>query len=365
MLRRNADRVLIVSVLLLVALGVVMVYSTSFVVALERYGDKYHFVKKHILYTLMGMGAFFVALKLPYRFYRRLAPFMFLLAVVLLLLIFVPGIGYKVGGARRWIDAGIVRFQPSEVAKLCMVVFMAYLLEKKKDRVKDFYTGFLPCVLLPAIPIGLVMAEPDFGTSVTMAILLLVMAFIGGVRISYIGGLVLAVLPAMYVVITNFDYMTRRIIAFLDPWKDPDGAGFQIIQSFLAFGSGGLSGVGLGEGRLKLFYLPEAHTDFIFSIIGEELGLIGVTAVIALYCGILLGGMTIARYSRELFGTYLAGGITLMLILQALINMAVVLGMLPPKGLPLPFLSYGGTSLMVSMASVGILLNIYAEEGNR
>ncbi|HHD11618.1 MAG TPA: putative lipid II flippase FtsW [Deltaproteobacteria bacterium] len=365
MLKRNADRILIVSVLLLVALGVVMVYSTSFMVALEKYGDKYFFVKKHIVYTLMGFAAFFVALKLPYRVYRTLAPVLFVVAVVLLFLIFVPGVGHKVGGARRWIDAGLIRFQPSEVAKLSMVVFMAYLLEKKKDKIKDFYSGFLPCVVLPAIPIGLVMAEPDFGTSVTMAMLLLFMAFIGGVRASYIGGLVVASLPVVYVVITSFDYMTRRIVAFLDPWKDPGGAGFQIIQSFLAFGSGGLSGVGLGEGRLKLFYLPEAHTDFIFSIIGEELGLIGVTAVIVLYGGILLSGMVIAKNSKELFGTYLAAGITLMLTLQALINMAVVLGMLPPKGLPLPFLSYGGTSLMVSLAAVGILLNIYAAEGDR
>ena len=362
MLRRYADRILIVAVLMLLVLGVVMVYSTSFMLALKEHHDKYHFVKKQLLFVVAGLGVFFITLKFNYIYYRRLAPFIFAMALVLLGLVFVPGLGYKVGGATRWIETGVVRFQPSEIAKLSMVIFVAYLLDMKKDRIKQFYAGFLPALLLPAIPIGLVMAEPDFGTSVTMAMLLVTMAFIGGVRASYLAGLVVAIIPVLYTVVVSFDYMTRRIRAFLDPWKDPGDAGFQIIQSFLAFGSGGLSGVGLGEGRLKLFYLPEAHTDFIFSIIGEELGLIGVTAVIVLYGAILLAGVAIAKGAKEPFGRYLAAGITLMITLQALINMAVVLGMLPPKGLPLPFLSYGGTSLVMSLAAVGILLNIHTKE---
>ncbi|MCK4739178.1 MAG: FtsW/RodA/SpoVE family cell cycle protein, partial [Deltaproteobacteria bacterium] len=210
-----------------------------------------------------------------------------------------------------------------------------------------------------------IMSEPDFGTAVTLGAVVLIMNFVAGVRLSYLIGIFVAIIPVLYLVVTSFAYMTRRIMIFLDPWKDPNGAGFQTIQSYIAFGSGGIWGVGLGEGRQKLFYLPEAHTDFIFSVIGEELGLVGVGIVILLYIVFLISGLKVATKAKDLFGTYLALGLTFMICLQAVINMGVVLGILPPKGLPLPFISYGGTSLIVSMVSVGIILNIYIRSCER
>ena len=355
----NADRVLIVTTLLLLASGVVMIYSTSFIVAMQRFGDQYFFVKKHLAFASIGLIFFVAATRINHDIYRRLAYPILACAVVLLCLLFVPGIGHKVGGATRWLKLGPLSFQPSEGAKLAVIVFLAYSLSSKGDRIKSFSVGYLPNILIPGVVIALVMAEPDFGTAVTLAVIVLVMNFLAGVRPSHLLATLVAVIPALYLVVMSFPYMTRRIRIFLDPWKDPDGAGFQTIQSYIAFGSGGVWGTGLGEGKQKLFYLPEAHTDFIFSVIGEELGLVGVTAVIALYMVILGCGVKVALGARTLFGTYLALGLTFMISLQAAINMAVVMGILPPKGLPLPFISYGGTSLVVSMVAVGIILNVY------
>ncbi len=355
----EADRFLIISTFFLVAAGVVMVYSTSFIVAMQRFGDEYFFVKKHLLFAIVGLGVFVAATRIPYDLYRRLAYPILFAAMAGLLLIFINGIGYEVGGARRWVRFMGINFQPSEPAKLAVIIFLAYSLEAKRDVIKTFSLGFLPNVVIPGVVLALIMAEPDFGTAVTLTFIVLTLNFVAGVRVSYLTGLILMLLPALYLVVTNFGYMMRRIKIFLDPWKDPNGAGFQTIQSFIAFGSGGVWGVGLGESRQKLFYLPEAHTDFIFSVIGEELGLVGVVSVIALYLIFLVSGVKVALKAKDLFGTYLALGLTLMVSLQAAINMAVVLGILPPKGLTLPFISYGGTSLVMSMLSVGIILNIY------
>jgi cell division protein FtsW len=356
---RDVDRLLIITTLFLVAAGVVMVYSTSYVLALNRFGDGYFFVKKQLAIALAGVAFFVIATRVHYRIYRKLTYPILILAVLLLCLIFVPGIGHEVGGARRWVNIGGFAFQPSEPAKLAVIVFLAYSLAAKKDRIRGFSTGFLPNVLIPGVIVVLIMAEPDFGTAVALGLLVFIMNFTGGVRVGYLAGLTVLSLPVLYLVVTNFGYMTRRILAFLDPWKDSDGAGFQMVQSFLAFGSGGIWGVGLGEGKQKLFYLPEAHTDFIFSVIGEELGLVGVATAIVLYILFLVGGTRAALKAKDLFGTYLALGLTFMVVLQAALNMAIVLGILPPKGLPLPFISYGGTSLMVNMFAVGIIINIY------
>ncbi len=356
---RDLDRLLIISTLFLLAAGILMVYSTSCIVASSRYGDEYFFVKKHLGFALVGLLCFVSAARVPYTIYRKAAYPILILSVVLLSLIFVPGLGYAVGGARRWVRLGIMNFQPSEAAKLAVIVFLAYSLSARGERIKRFSTGFLPNIVMPGIVVALIMAQPDFGTAVTIVMLVFIMTFIAGVRITHLIGLSALALPALYLVVSNFQYMTTRILVFLDPWKDPRGAGFQMVQSFLAFGSGGIYGVGLGEGRQKLFYLPEAHTDFIFSVIGEELGLIGVGVVIALYVLFLYAGSSIALKARDPFAMYLSLGLTLMVGLQAALNMAVVLGMLPPKGLPLPFVSYGGTSLVVNMTAVGIILNVF------
>jgi cell division protein FtsW len=303
-----------------------------------------------------------VASRLPYELYRKLAYPILVLSILFLVCIYIPGLGFSAGGARRWIRLGPIAFQPSEPAKLAVICFLAYSLAAKADRIKTFSPGFLPNILIPGIVISLIIMEPDLGTSMALASIVVIMNFAAGVRLRYLFGMMLLALPAIWIVMQNFSYMMTRIMIFLDPWKDPEGKGFQMIQSFLAFGSGGLYGTGLGEGRQKLFFLPEAHTDFILSVIGEELGLLGVTGVIAFYVIFLICGVKIAFKAKDLHGQYLALGLTFMVVLQAALNMAVVMGLLPPKGLPLPFISYGGTSLMVNMAAVGMLLNIYLRE---
>ncbi|MBI1910974.1 MAG: putative lipid II flippase FtsW [Deltaproteobacteria bacterium] len=356
---KDLDRLLIISTLMLVVVGVVMVYSTSYIVAMKRFGDEYFFVKKHLTYAFVGLGLFIAAVKVPYDFYRKMAYPILILSAILLIFIFIPGLGFTAGGARRWVRLGPIAFQPSEPAKLAVIFFLAYSLAAKQERIKSFAVGFLPNIIIPGIMILLIMSEPDLGTAICVASIVFIMNFSAGVRLRYLFGMLLAAVPFIWLVIMNFSYMMNRILIFLDPWKDPSGRGFQMVQSFLAFGSGGISGVGLGEGKQKLFFLPEAHTDFILSVIGEELGLIGVGVVIFFYVLFLYCGTKIAFRAKTLHGTYLALGLTFMVVLQAAINMAVVMGLLPPKGLPLPFVSYGGTSLVINMIAVGIILNIY------
>ncbi|HHL40259.1 MAG TPA: putative lipid II flippase FtsW [Deltaproteobacteria bacterium] len=360
----DADRWVTVSAVLLVGIGIVMVYSSSYVMAMERLGDEYHFFKRHVFFAIIGFGLFAAASRLPYTIYRRAAYPLLIAAAAALMLIFAPGLGSEVGGARRWVRIGPVGFQPSEFAKLAVIIFLAYSLSRRAGRIGSFAFGFLPNVLIPGAVIALILAEPDLGTAVSLGGLVVLMNFVAGARLKHLAGLVAVAAPVLFIVVTRYEYMMRRILIFLDPWKDPTGAGFQTVQSLVAFASGGLGGVGLGEGMQKLFYLPEAHTDFILSVVGEEFGLIGVSAIMVLYIIFLVGGTTIAMRARDLFGSYLALGLTFMVVLQAMVNMAVVLAMLPPKGLPLPFVSYGGTSLITNLAAAGMLLNIHVR-GNR
>lgn len=361
----DTDRFLIISTLLLVGIGVVMVYSTSSIMATKRFGNEYFFIKKHLMYAFAGLISFITASKIPYQIYRKAAYPVLILSAIFLVCIYIPGLGVTAGGARRWVRLGPLAFQPSEPAKLAVVLFLAYSLSAKADRIKSFSLGFLPNILIPGVIIGLIVLEPDLGTSLTVASIVLIMNFVGGVRIRHMMMLLLPAVPLLYLLMHRFSYMMKRILVYLDPWKDPEGAGFQMVQSFLAFGNGGIYGVGLGESKQKLFYLPEAHTDFILSVIGEELGLIGVGVVIALYIIFLVCGLRVALKAKDLHAKHLALGLTLMVVLQAAVNMAVVLGLLPPKGLTLPFISYGGTSLVINMAAVGVLLNIYiSENGN-
>lgn len=357
----HSDRILILTTLLLLALGLLMIYSTSNIVALNRYGDEHLFIKRQMIFTVIGIAVLFGAMKMPYSVYQKLAYPILVVAVIGLLLIFIEGIGQRVGGARRWIDLGFVTFQPSELAKVSVIMFLAYSLSGKQERIKEFYAGFMPNIVIPGLVVALILVEPDLGTAVALSSLVIIMNFTAGVKIRYLSVLVVGAGLFFYLVVSNVAYMTKRIVIFLDPWKDPSGSGFQMVQSFLAFGSGGITGVGLGAGKQKLFYLPEAHTDFILSVIGEEMGLVGVGFVIALYVLFLIAGTGIALKSKDLHGTYLALGLTFMVVLQAATNMAVVLGVLPPKGLTLPFVSYGGSSLLINMLSVGILLNIYVK----
>jgi cell division protein FtsW len=283
-----------------------------------------------------------------------------LLSLVFLIALFIPHFGVSAGGATRWLRVGRFTFQPSELARFALVIYLAYSLEKKGDRLKDFSIGFLPHVFIPAIFAGLIFKQPDFGSVVILGVLTWLMLFIGGVRIKHLFVMILALVPIGMYLLMSAEYRWKRLLGFIDPWQYPADEGYQIVHSLMAFGTGGIWGAGIGKGYQKLFYLPEPHTDFIFSVIGEELGLIGILVIIGLYAWILIRGIQIAKTTEDPFGSFLAVGLTVAMGLQIVVNMGVALGLLPTKGLTLPFLSYGGTSLLLNMASIGILMNIGA-----
>ncbi len=357
------DAVLLWAVLALTGLGLVMIYSASAVAARQRSGDEFFYLKRQLIAAIFGMGALVLALRLGYRRLQRLAYPLLVLAFVSLCMVLLPGIGQSIGGARRWIHFPGASLQPAELAKLSFVVYLAYSLSKKREKVKIFSIGFLPHCLVALLFMGLCLLEPDFGSAVEIALLLFAMLFAAGARISWLVGSVLGAAPFVYLAIARSPYRKRRILAFLDPWSHRHDIGYQIAESLMSIGSGGLWGLGLGDGRQKLYFLPEAHTDFIFSIIGEELGLLGSVLVISLYGIILWRGFRAALNATEAFGTYLAVGLTAMIGFGALTNLGVAMGVLPTKGLTLPFVSYGGTSLVGSLFAAGVLLSISQSRG--
>jgi cell division protein FtsW len=356
--RKRLDIILLIAALALVGIGIVMVYSTSAIIAGDRFGDPYYFLKRQALYAAVGFVLMILMMFFPYEILNRFAYPILILSILLLIAVLIPGIGHRAGGAMRWLKIQSFSFQPSEFAKLGLVVFLAYFLAKKEEKIRSFSFGFLPTVLLSGLVIALVMKEPDFGAAFFLTVMVFLLLFVSGARVIYIVGAFLIAIPVAYTLLMNVGYRYKRLMSFIRPWEDPTGTSFQIIQSFLSFGSGGLFGLGLGEGRQKLFFLPAPHTDFIFSVIGEELGLIGAMVVVLLFLILTLRGIQIGLSLEERFGAYLALGITLMISLQAVINMGVVLGLLPTKGLTLPFVSYGGTSLVANLVGVGILLHL-------
>ncbi|MFC1807196.1 putative lipid II flippase FtsW [Candidatus Omnitrophota bacterium] len=356
-MRQIRIRLFIVT-LTLIAIGTVMIYSTSSIYAFESYGDSAYFLKRHIIFLVLGSLLAIAFMSVDYAKFRKFIKPFLLLSIFLLVAVFIPGIGKAAGGARRWISLGPISFQPSEIAKLALVFYTADVLARKQSDIGNFLHGFLPLMLILSFCVLLILLEPDLGTAVALTVLILILAFVAGVEIKHLFYVIMPGIVAFLGLILIKPYRIKRVTAFLNPWKDPRGSGFQIIQSFIALGSGGLLGVGLGHSRQKLFYLPEAHTDFIFSVIGEELGLLGTLGVVALFVTFMWLGFRIAYSARDLYGQFLAFGLVTMIILQVLINIAAVTGTIPTKGLPLPFISYGGTSLVYSMASVGILLNI-------
>jgi cell division protein FtsW len=357
------DPVILLAVLALVALGLVMVYSSSAVAAQSKMGDGFFYLRRQIVAAAIGLLAMAATMRLGYRRLASLAYPALLLTLALLALVLVPHIGYSAGGAQRWIRVPGISLQPAEMAKLALVIYLAYSLAKKRDKVKSFSIGFLPHCLVAGLMVLLCMREPDFGTSVALTTVLFAMLFAAGAKISYLVGSVLLALPVGYHLIAHSPYRMNRLIAFLDPWAHRHDVGYQVAESLMSVGSGGLWGLGLGEGKQKLFFLPEAHTDFIFSIVGEELGLMGTLAVIGLFALLIWRGFRTAFNAADPFGCYLALGITVLLGFQSLVNIGVCMGSLPTKGLTLPFISYGGTSLIVSCAAVGILLSISGSQG--
>ncbi|HYE89707.1 MAG TPA: putative lipid II flippase FtsW [Terriglobales bacterium] len=344
--------------LVLLSTGVVMIYSASAIVAADRFRDPYFFLKRQVFWAALGCGALWVALRTDYRRLEKLVPWLLGLAVVLLLLVLIPGIGVSINGSRRWLRLGPLSFQPAELAKLALVLYLAAFLARKREQLDDVWQGIVPPLAVGAVLASLVLLQPDLGNAVTLLVLTVGLLYLAGARTSWLAMLAIPALPLAALAVWMAPYRMRRVFAFLDPWQDPRGSGFQIIQSWLGFGSGGVFGRGIGESKQKLFYLPEAHTDFIFSIVGEELGFVGAVTVVALFAVLVWRGLRIGLRAQEPFGAYLALGITVLVATQTLVNLGVVTGLLPTKGLPLPFLSFGGSALLVTMAATGVLLNI-------
>jgi cell division protein FtsW len=348
---------------MLIVTSVVMVYSSSSVVALTAYDDPAFFMKRQIIWAVAGLALMAVTMRLDHRLLsdRRVVLALVLISLILLAATLVPGVGRMVNGSRRWLRFSMVSFQPSELAKFALIVYLSYFIAKKGERIRDFMNGLVPAYVVTGVFISLSLVQPDFGAAMTFVAVAFILLFAGGANMLHLGGTAVAVLPFVVFAVTHSAYRARRIFAFLDPWADAQGAGHQIIQSFLAFGSGGVFGRGLGEGRQKLLFLPERHSDFIYAVIGEELGLIGALAVLVLFLIILWRGVRITRFVADPFSRMLALGITLLVCVQGMINMAVVTGLLPTKGIALPLVSYGGSSLVITMLALGVLLNISRE----
>jgi cell division protein FtsW len=362
--RGQYDRILLTAVMVLLAVGVVMVYSSSSVVALTTYNDPTFFMRRQIIWAALGLVMMMVTMRVDHEILsnKPVVAMLLLVSFALLAATFFPGVGRTVNGARRWIKAGPLTFQPAELVKFTLVVYLSSYLSGRKELIRDFQRGLLPAFAVTGTLLGLVLLQPDFGTVIVMGVVIMIMLHAGGARITHLGLVSLAAAFLAILAIAQKAYRLRRITSFLNPWDDPQGAGHQIIQSYLAFGSGGVFGRGLGEGRQKLLFLPERHSDFIYAVIGEELGLIGATFVLALFCVILWRGLRTALHAKG-FSRMLALGITSLICVQALINMAVVTGIMPTKGIALPLISYGGSALMVTLAAVGVLLNISKETG--
>ena len=360
------DKWLLIVTVLLVIFGALMIYSTTSVVppVLAKKGiSGFYYFKRHIFTILLGFCFMFLAYILKPSFMKKMAIPLLIISFILLVLVFIPNIGVSAGGARRWIRLWPSTFQPSELVKLSMVIFLAWYMSLPEYKTDKFLTFVKPISIMIIFQIA-ILKQPDFGAAMSLAFLTLAMLFLSGIKLRYLVSLLVFTIPIV-LKLSIEPYRLRRIISFLNPWEDPRGSGFQLVQSFIALGSGGLTGIGIGSSKQKLSYLPESHTDFIFSIIGEEFGFIGVSVIMMLFLVLFIKGISIANKAKDQFVYYLAVGISMMISLQALINFAVATGMVPTKGLPLPFVSYGGSSLLVNMAAIGILLNIHKSENER
>jgi len=355
------DPVIVITVLVLMVLGATMVYSASAVKASRDMGDGGFFLKKQTVFGIAALLTMMIASMIPYGFWRTAVAPLLVLTVGLLVAL-IAGFGHTANNATRWFRIGPISLQIAEFAKLVVVMYMARYLSGREDEIRQNTKILIRPLIVLSIIIVLVASEPDLGTAIFIGLLGCAMIFVAGAPMRLFVGVGLVSAPAIAFMVIGEEFRLQRIRAFLDPWKEYDGPGFQLVQSFLAFGDGGILGTGLGGGKSKLLFLPESHTDFILAVVGEELGFVGVAVVLALFAVLVVRGLKVARDAPDSFGTLLASGLTLMVGLQALINSMVVLGLLPTKGMPLPFISYGGSSLLTSAAAVGILLNVAAQE---
>ena len=355
--RVSVDRWMFTVTAILVFIGLIMVFSASAVMAKERYGSAYEFLLKQLVWAIAGLAAMFVAMRVDYRRLKHPAFVFPLVGFTTLLLISVFFLD-RTHGTHRWFHLGPISFQPSELAKPALIFFLAWFLENKTNAMDDWRNTLLPAVAPTVVFLGLIVFQPDLGTALACAGITACILFVAGIRLRYFGYAFAAAIVPLYFLIFHVAYRKDRILAFLNPYSDPQGRGFHMIQSLIAVSTGGVTGLGLMEGKQKLFYLPEPHTDFIFAVTAEELGLLGALTVIVLFAIFLWRGTRVALRTQDNFGRFLAVGITSMIVLQAFINISVVLGLMPTKGIPLPFVSYGGSSLFVTLACVGVLLNI-------
>jgi cell division protein FtsW len=355
--RVSVDKTLFIVTLLLVFIGLIMVFSASAVMASERFGSAYSFLLRQGVMALLGFAAMFITMRVDYRKYKHPAFVFGLIGVTTLLLVAVLFLD-RSHNTHRWIRWGWFSLQPSELAKPAIILFLAWFLETRTRSMDDWRNTLIPAVLPTLLFCGLIVKEPDLGTAIVCALITGVVLFIAGMRLRWFAAGFAMCLPVLYLLIFRVQWRYDRITAFLDPYADPQGKGFHMIQSLIAVGTGGITGLGLMEGKQKLFYLPEPHTDFVYAVLSEEFGLVGASLVVALFAIFLYRGMRTALATQDVFARYLATGITAMVLVQALFNISVVLGLLPTKGIPLPFISYGGSALFVTLASVGVLLNI-------
>jgi cell division protein FtsW len=353
------DPLLLAVILVILAIGIVMVTSASFIIASGKFGDGFYYTKKQGLAMGIGLATMYLFSLIDPSVWKRTASLLLAAGLVFLVLVFIPGIGVEMGGANRWIRLPLGFYlQPSEFVKYALIIFLARSLARKGDSIREFAIGFVPHVMIMGVVVLLILYEPDFGTAVIVTAVGFFMLFVAGVRLQHLFGSLILALPCVYYFAVNVPYRKLRVTSFLDPWADPLNSGFHIIQSLVAFGCGGFWGVGIGKGIQKLFYLPQPHSDFIFAVVGEELGLLGVLLLIILFYILICRGLVVAIRSADKFQKYLAFGITCLIGLQAMVNMAVAMGALPTKGLPLPLVSVGGTSLIMNLAGLGILMAI-------
>ena len=353
----QSDKWLFLATLALICASVVMVYSASALVALERFQQPYLFVTRQLMWAAVGVAVLSIVMRIDYRAYRNDRLIWVLLGLVGMMLIAVLFRG-PINGTRRWFGIGGFGIQPSELAKLAAIMFTALILERRRHRINELGYSLVPIGVIVGVLTGLILLQPDFGTAVSLLAVIAVMVFAAGISYRYLLGAGLLMLPALYVIMMQADYRRRRLLTFMDPWADPLGDGFQIIQSLIAVGTGGVLGKGLMSGVQKLFYLPEPYTDFIFAVIAEETGLLGASLVVMCFGVIAWRGLRTALRAPDSFGAFLALGITMMLVLQALVNISVVLGLMPTKGIPLPLVSNGGSSMLINLLAMGVLLNI-------
>ncbi|MFC4778466.1 stage V sporulation protein E [Paenibacillus sp. GCM10023252] len=356
--KSTPDVWMLVSIALILAIGLIMVYSASAVLAFHEFGDRFYYVKRQVLFATLGIGALLFTMNTDYHVWRKWAKVGLIACFALLVMVLIPGVGVVRGGARSWLGISSFGIQPSEFMKLAMILFLAKLLSEKQQMITQFRRGLLPSLTLVGLAFGLIMLQPDLGSGAVMVGASLLLIYIAGARITHLASLALVGAAGLVGLVLAAPYRLNRITGFLDPWSDPLGTGYQIIQSLYAIGPGGLVGLGLGMSRQKFSYLPEPQTDFIFAILSEELGFIGGAAIILLFLILVWRGMRAAISAPDTFGSLLAIGIIGIIGVQVLINIGVVIGAMPVTGITLPLVSYGGSSLTLLLTALGILLNI-------